>query len=245
MCWRLTAWAWTVQIETGLLLGGERLTMPAGTTLPMDQALATLRQFARSRSPLERCELCSAGLAQEHPHLVEISLRQIVCACEACATLFDGMTGGKYKRVSRRAQFLANFQMTDWQWENLLIPINMAFFFHSSIEGRIVTIYPSPAGAVESLLPLDAWTEIVQENSVLSELRPDIEALLVNRVGHAHGLSTSEYYIAPIDECYRLVGLIRANWKGLSGGSEVWVEIGRFFSDLRSRADLVSGEANA
>jgi hypothetical protein len=39
--------------------------------------------------------------------------------------------------------------------------------------------------------------------------------------------------------------LIRANWKGLSGGSEVWVEIGRFFSDLRSRADAVNGEANA
>jgi len=219
--------------------------MAAGTTLPMDQAFATLRQFARSRRRLERCELCSADLAQEHPHLVEISLRQIVCACEACATLFDGMTGGKYKRVSRRAQFLTNFHMTDWQWENLLIPINMAFFFHSNIDDRIVTLYPSPAGAVESLLPLDAWTEIVQANSILSELRPDIEALLVNRVGHAHGLSPAEYYIAPIDECYRLVGLIRANWKGLSGGSEVWVEIGRFFSDLRSRADVVSGEANA
>ena len=211
----------------------------------MDQAFATLRQFARSKRPLERCELCSAGLAQEHPHLVEITLRQIVCACDACATLFDGMAGSKYRRVSRRAQLLANFHMTDGQWENLLIPINMAFFFRSSTEDRTVTLYPSPAGAVESLLPLDAWIEIVQENAVLSQLRPDIEALLVNRVGHAHELSPAEYYIAPIDDCYRLVGLIRANWKGLSGGSEVWIEIGRFFSDLRSRADLVTGEANA
>ena len=211
----------------------------------MDQAFATLRQFARSKRPLERCELCSAGLAQEHPHLVEIALRQIVCACDACATLFDGMAGSKYRRVSRRAQLLANFHMTDGQWEDLLIPINMAFFFRSSTEDRTVTLYPSPAGAVESLLPLDAWSEIVQENAVLSQLRPDIEALLVNRVGHAHELSPAEYYIAPIDDCYRLVGLIRANWKGLSGGSEVWIEIGRFFSDLKSRADLVTGEANA
>ena len=219
--------------------------MPADTSSTMDQAFATLRQFARSKRPLERCELCSAGLAQEHPHLVEITLRQIVCACDACATLFDGMAGSKYRRVSRRAQLLANFHMTDGQWENLLIPINMAFFFRSSTEDRTVTLYPSPAGAVESLLPLDAWIEIVQENAVLSQLRPDIEALLVNRVGHAHELSPAEYYIAPIDDCYRLVGLIRANWKGLSGGSEVWIEIGRFFSDLRSRADLVTGEANA
>lgn len=219
--------------------------MPAETSTSLDQAFATLRQFARSRPPAERCELCSAVLAHDHPHLVEIASRQVVCACEACATLFDGMAGGKYRRVSRRAQFLGGFRMTDAQWENLLIPINMAFFFRSSVEGRIVPLYPSPAGAVESLLPLDAWSEIVQENTALSQLQPDIEALLVNRVGHAHDLSQAEYYIAPIDECYRLVGLIRANWKGLSGGSEVWVEIGRFFSELRSRADVVSGEAHA
>ncbi len=184
-------------------------------------------------------------MAHQHPHLVEIASRKILCACEACATLFDGMAGGKYRRVSRRAQLLASFKMTDAQWENLLIPINMAFFFHSSIEGRIIPLYPSPAGAVESLLPLDAWNEIVEQNAALNHLRPDIEALLVNRVGHAHELCCAEYYIAPIDECYRLVGLIRANWKGLSGGTEVWGEIGRFFTDLRSRADILNGEANA
>jgi Family of unknown function (DUF5947) len=217
----------------------------AGTPPSFDQAFAVLRQFAKPRRPAERCELCSAVLAHEHPHLVEIRLRQIVCACEACATLFDGMAGGKYKRVARRAQFLANFQMTDLQWENLLIPINMAFFFQSSLESRVVGLYPSPAGAVESLLPLDAWNETVEENPALSRLEPDIEALLVNRVGHAHELSRAEYYIAPIDECYKLVGLIRANWKGLSGGAEVWAEIGRFFSELRAQADIVHGEANA
>jgi hypothetical protein len=81
----------------------------------------------------------------------------------------------------------------------------------------------------------------VEENPILSHLQPDIEALLVNRVGHAHEWSRAEYYIAPIDECYRLVGLIRANWKGLSGGAEVWAEIGRFFSGLRSLADIVEG----
>jgi Family of unknown function (DUF5947) len=217
----------------------------AGTPPSFDQAFAVLRQFAKPRRPAERCELCSTVLAHEHPHLVEIRLRQIVCACEACATLFDGMAGGKYKRVARRAQFLANFQMTDLQWENLMIPINMAFFFQSSLESRVVALYPSPAGAVESLLPLDAWNETVEENPALSRLEPDIEALLVNRVGHAHELSRAEYYIAPIDECYKLVGLIRANWKGLSGGAEVWAEIGRFFSELRAQADIVHEEANA
>jgi Family of unknown function (DUF5947) len=219
--------------------------MTTGSPPPLEQAFATLRQFARPRPPAERCELCSAGLGHDHPHLVEPLSRQIVCACDACAMLFDGMAGAKFKRVSRRAQILTNFHMTDAQWENLLIPINMAFFYQSSPEGRIVTLYPSPAGPVESLLPLDAWNEIVEENAVLARLRPDIEALLVNRVGHAHELSRAEYYIAPIDECYKLVGLIRANWKGLSGGTEVWAEIGRFFSELRSRADVISEEAHA
>jgi hypothetical protein len=214
-----------------------------------EQALGTLRRFTGvQRSPsrsMDQCELCSAGLAQEHPHLVELTSRQILCACDACAMLFDGMERTKYKRVSRRAQCLLDFEMTDGQWESLLIPINMAFFFGSSIEGRVIALYPSPAGAVESLLPLEAWDEIAANNRALSHLLPDVEALLVNRVGHAHGLTRAEYYIAPIDECYKLVGLIRTNWKGLSGGSEVWTEIGRFFSELRSKADVISGEANA
>src|ERR1700677_1138950 len=217
-------------------------------TLPaFEQAFGTLRQFTRVRGltlrATEDCEVCSAGLAQEHPHLVEITSRQILCACDACAMLFDGMERSKYKRVSRHAQYLSDFEMTDGQWESLLIPINMAFFFGSSNEGRVIALYPSPAGAVESLLPLEAWNEIAASNRALSRLLPDVEALLVNRVGHAHGLTAAEYYIAPIDECYKLVGLIRTNWKGLSGGSEVWTEIGRFFSELRSKADVIHGEA--
>jgi Family of unknown function (DUF5947) len=219
--------------------------MPAGSPSSLDQAFATLRQFARPRPPVERCELCGLGLAHEHPHLVELKSRQIICACDACATLFDGRAGSRYRRVSRRAQRLVNFQLTDAQWESLLIPISMAFFFRSSVEDRVIPLYPSPVGAVESLLPVEAWNDIVKENPVLEELRPDIEALLVNRVGHARDLSAAEYFIAPIDECYKLVGLIRANWKGLSGGSEVWVEIGRFFAELKLHADVVGGEPNA
>lgn len=219
-------------------------------TLPaLDQAFGTLRQFTRVRRSVpravEQCELCSACLTQEHPHLVELVSRDILCACDACAMLFDGMEKSRYKRVSRRAQHLTNFEMTDGQWESLLIPINMAFFFRSSVEGRVIALYPSPAGAVESLLPLEAWNEIATGNRALGGLVPDIEALLVNRVGRAHGIAQGEYYIAPIDECYKLVGLIRKNWRGLSGGTEVWEEIGHFFSELRSKAEQVGGAPNA
>jgi len=223
--------------------------MPNEQLPGIEQAFGALRQFTRSRrsssEPLEHCELCSAGLAHEHPHLVELTTRSIICACDACALLFDNAAVGKYKRVSRRALRLAELEMTDAQWDGLLIPINMAFFFRSSLEHRVVALYPSPAGAVESLLPMEAWREIEESHKALLQLKPDIEALLVNRVGHAQGLSQAEYYIAPIDDCYRLVGVIRMHWKGLSGGTEVWTEIGRFFSELRARADVVSGVPHA
>jgi hypothetical protein len=155
------------------------------------------------------------------------------------------MSSVKYKRVSRRAWYLPDFKISDGEWEDLLIPINMAFFFHSSAHGRMVALYPSPAGAVESQLSLDAWSEIATQNPVLKNLEPDIEALLVNRVGHARGSGPAEYFFAPMDECYRLVGLIRTHWKGLSGGNEVWVEIAQLFSALKERAELVRGEVHA
>ena len=219
------------------------------TMLGFEQAFGVLRRFTRSRSAasgaVERCEFCVAALHHDHPHLVEVASRQILCTCDACALLFDGLEKSKYRRVSRSSQYLVNFEMTDGQWESLMIPINMAFLFRSSIENRIVALYPSPAGAVESLLPLDAWAEIAADNPALHQLKPDIEALLVNRVGHAHGLRDAEYYIAPIDECYKLVGLIRTNWKGLSGGTEVWTEVGRFFTELRSKSEVVRGGFNA
>ena len=112
-----------------------------------------------------------------------------------------------------------------------MLPINLAFFFKSTADGKQVALYPSPAGPTESLLALDTWDEIVQDNAILKEMEPDTEALLVNRVG-----STRQYYLVPIDECYKLVGLIRAHWRGLSGGAEVWTEIEQFFAGLRERS---------
>ncbi len=209
-----------------------------------ENAFTALRQFARKRKPVERCELCSLELTREHPHLIELAARKMVCACDACALLFDGRAG-KYKRVSRRVQAMNNFHLSDAQWESLMIPINMAFFFNSSVDERVVVLYPSPAGAVESLLSLEAWQEIVQDNPALVGMETDIEALLVNRVGKSRADVPAEYYIVPIDECYKLVGLIRANWRGLSGGTEVWQEIGHFFSDLKGRAVNVSEETHA
>jgi hypothetical protein len=196
-----------------------------------DSIPSVLRQFARRRSTAERCELCSAELAAVHSHLLEPTKRQILCACEACAVLFCGQAGAHYLRIPRRTQLLVDLTMTDLQWEGLMIPINLAFFYHDSVAGKVTAMYPSPAGATESSLSLESWQEIREVNPPLQTMELDVEAFLVDRIG-AH----ADYYVVPIDECFRLVGLIRMHWKGLSGGAEVWKQIEHFFIDLRSRS---------
>ncbi len=211
----------------------------------LESAFGVLRQFARKPRAAERCELCSLEISAQHPHLIEPVARKLVCSCDACALLFSGRTDSRYKRIPRQVRLLANFQMSDAQWDSLMIPINMAFFFHSSPVGRKVAMYPSPAGATESLLSLEAWNEIAHENPQLEKMEADVEALLVNRIGHARGFTKAEYYVLPVDQCYKLVGLIRSQWRGFSGGVEVWQQIGEFFSGLRNNAIVTGGRGNA
>jgi hypothetical protein len=227
---------------------GERTAGVATATDPSPKPpLGALRNFIRNPVAavrLERCQLCSAPIAAEHSHLVEIKNRQIVCACEACAVLFDGREGTPYRRVPRDARQLADFQLTDAQWDSLLIPINMAFFFHSTLAGRVIAIYPSPAGATESLLTLEAWGDLVAANPALANLQPDVEALLVKRLSLGRGGDSTdnrgEYFVTPIDKCYELTGLIRKHWRGFTGGTEVWTAIDNFFARLRAAAAPVS-----
>jgi Family of unknown function (DUF5947) len=200
-------------------------------------SFAALRRFARSRPVIERCDFCGAELGELHQHLLEPERRRLVCVCGACAILFGSQGETAYRRVPRRIRYLPNFRMTDAQWEGLLIPIQLAFFFHSSPAGRVIALYPSPAGPTESSLDLSMWDEVAQVNPALKRMSPDVEGLLVNRSARAGG--APDYFIAPIDECFKLAGMIRANWRGLSGGEEVWKEIGRFFADLKTRSNEV------
>jgi hypothetical protein len=196
---------------------------------------ATLRRFATAReqsAPIrERCELCSVGLAPEHRHLLEMESHRIACSCDACALRFENVLDGRFKLIPRDVRSLPGFRMTDGEWDELALPIDLAFIVRSTPAKRMLALYPSPAGATESLLSLTAWDSLVAENPVLASMQPDVEALLVNRVGERR-----LYYLAPIDVCFELVGLMRKHWRGLSGGEEVWREIDRFFGEIEKRA---------
>lgn len=134
--------------------------------------------------------------------------------------------------VPRRVVALPHFKLSDWHWDELAIPISLAFFSFCTPAQKMTALYPGPAGATESMLHLDRWQQIADANPELRTMEPDVEALLVNRVG-----TVREYFIVPIDECYKLVGIIRIHWRGLSGGSKVWGEIARFFDALRARGE--------
>lgn len=219
--------------------------MNTGFSLPSEDAFSLLKRLARKRAVVERCEMCSRELAPEHSHLVEPATHKLVCACDACSILFEGHHSANFKRVPRSGSYLPDFQMTDSQWETLMVPIEMAFFFKSSPQERLVGLYPSPAGAVESTLPLATWDDIVRANPVLGSMEPDVVALLVNRIAVARGSQRGEYFLAPIDKCYELVGVIRAKWRGLSGGTEVWRDIDQFFADLKKRSAVHQGATHA
>ena len=184
--------------------------------------------------PVIRCDLCDEPITLEHRHLVDVEQRRLLCACRACMLLLDSPAagGGRFRLVPTDRTRLDDFRLDEDTWEHLRIPVQMVFFFDSTAAGRVVALYPSPAGATESVLALDAWDELTTANPILAELRPDVEALLVS---HARGMR--EHWRVPIDDCYELVGIIRSRWRGLSGGEEVWEAITHFFDDLRTKEE--------
>ncbi len=238
-------------VEDAMTSSSHRTEADQHPSVPLGALRRLIRQPARapgtpaaSAAPLEHCALCDAALAPDHRHLVDRANRALVCACTACALLFErhggpapdvsGAMGGKYQTVPQRLLALVDFQLSDEAWDELLIPVNMAFIFRGSSAARPVAYYPSPAGATESLLSLEQWEALTARNPILAEMEPDVEALLINRVGAAR-----EHYLVPIDACYQLVGIIRTTWRGLSGGAAVWQAIADFFADLRARAQAM------
>lgn len=181
----------------------------------------------------EHCELCGLPVPEVHRHVVDLGRRQLLCACRACQVLFDhDAAGGRhYRLVPDRCIRLDGLRLDDLAWRSLDLPVEMAFFLREGRTGRVSAIYPSPAGCTESELELAAWSEIEADNPSLAQMRPDVEALLVNRAGDAR-----DAFVVGVDECYRLVALVRRHWRGLGGGDAVWQQLARYFEGLHAKA---------
>ena len=191
------------------------------------------RQPARGSAPAtatdEVCDLCGIGIPSDHRHLLALSERRIVCACEACWAMRSGE--GDYRPTGNRTLWLGELEVPDDLWASFQIPIGLAFFMESTVTSCVVAMYPSPGGATESELHFDTWNRMRALNPVLEGLEPDIEGLIANRLA-----DPPMYLIAPIDRCYALTGTIKAHWEGISGGSGVESAVADFFAELRAQA---------
>jgi Family of unknown function (DUF5947) len=201
--------------------------------------VAGLRRFVRPL-PTERmagggdrggghCELCPISLADDHKHLLDLDERRIVCVCPTCWSMRSGEA--RYRPTGSRTLWLHDFELADDLWAAFQIPIGLAFFMRSTESGNVIGLYPSPAGATECELDLDAWDRLVAANPVLEDLDADAEALIVNRLADPHA-----HAIAPLDDCYRLVGIIKATWEGIAGGAEMEAAVAGYFDGLRATA---------
>jgi Family of unknown function (DUF5947) len=189
-----------------------------------------------------RCELCAGPLEEPHGHVVDTADRRLLCACYACTLLFaaPGAARGRFKIVPKRYAAVPAPLFSDAQWDALGIPIGLAFFFESSRANHIIAFYPGPAGATESLLPLDAWEALREREPLIASLQPDVEAALVYRPKND---GRAQSYVVPIDVCYELVGLVRTKWNGIHGGDDVHRAIDEFFARIAQRAAECETEA--
>jgi hypothetical protein len=206
---------------------GSRVPAPPRDA-PAGARLRTLTRRA-TRTTREACELCGEPLPDRHRHLLDLPGGELRCCCRACALLFDrdAAGGGHLRLIPEGVRRPGDFAFDDAAWAALEIPVGLAFFRHSTQAGRVVAAYPGPAGATESRLALGAWPE----HPALAAMAPDVEALLVNRARGAR-----DDLIVGLDACYRLVGTIRAGWRGLTGGGAVWAQIDQLLAELRKEA---------
>ncbi len=233
---------------------------PPAQALPDPQVLPDPVQAALSTAPAprddaeEHCEFCATGIPSEHGHVADLEQSSLACACRACYLLFtragqawddnppaspastspEGVRRGsaRYRSVPDRYLRDSSRPMSAMEWDELQIPVGLAFFLNSSERG-LGGFYPSPAGATECTLDLAAWERLATAYPLLGAAEPDVEAVLLCRDSHA---SEAEYFIVPIDVCYELAGRMRMLWKGFDGGSEARASIDEFLTGVRTRA---------
>ena len=200
-------------------------------------ALAGLRRIVSERPARvvgERCEMCAEPITDDHPHVVDLESRALMCTCRGCYLLFTAEDAKlRYRAVPDRYLSFPDVTLDAREYDELEIPVGLAFLFNSSVLDRTVAFYPGPAGATESELPLEAWARVVEANPQLALLRADVEALLLRGTDRGSEFSC---HLVPIDACYAMVGQLRRLWRGFDGGAEVHQAMDDFFAEMAARS---------
>ncbi len=193
-----------------------------------------IRRARRRTASVERCGMCAGPVAPEHRHVWDEQDRELMCACTPCSLLFarDAAGASRYRLVPAHGRRLTGLSVDEFA-----VPVGLVFFVKQQ-DGRVLAHYPSPLGTTESEIDAGAWRAVEARSPALAELTPRVEAFLV-WTGTPRG--GGQQWVVPVDDCFRLVALIRRHWTGMSGGSAVWREIPRFFDELGRRHARPSG----
>jgi hypothetical protein len=204
--------------------------------LPSDQGTESPSQaaIALTAAEPEKCEVCATVIPGEHGHLADLDHSSLVCTCRACYLLFTQREAvrGRFRAVPDRYVTDPAHPLTAADWDELQIPVGLAFFLTSSRAGAVTGFYPSPAGATECRLDLAAWARLADAHPLLKAAEDDVEAVLITRSPPA-GI---ESFVVPVDSCYELAGRMRLHWRGFDGGAEARQAIAALLERVRSRA---------
>lgn len=194
----------------------------------------------RPRAREARCEICAAPIDARHAHVLRGAPRAILCACGPCASLFRDprASNGKYRAIPDRVIVAAEPKIADAAWSALGVPVGLAFVVRDSKAQRRRCVYPSPGGAIETEIDDAAFDALAEREPLARAATDDVEALLVRR---SRG-GAFECFVAPIDECYALVGAVRETWRDFDGGDEARAAIDDFFARLRARSRPYDGD---
>ncbi|MET8354270.1 DUF5947 family protein [Micromonospora sp. NPDC005206] len=194
-----------------------------------------IRRAGERAAAVERCGMCAEPVGPEHRHVWDEQDGELMCSCTPCSLLFDreAAGGGRYQLVPTEGR-----RLTRLSADELGVPVGLVFFVKQR-DGRVLGHFPSPLGTTESEIDAGAWRAIEARSPALAELAPRVEAFLV-WTGTPRG--GGQQWVVPVDDCFRLVALIRRHWTGMSGGSAVWREIAGFFDDLGRRHGGPSGD---
>jgi hypothetical protein len=199
--------------------------------------LARVSAGRPAASAQERCEMCAEEIGAQHQHVVDVVGRGLMCTCRPCYLLFTAEGAElRYRAVPDRYLSFPGLRLDARQWDELEIPVGLAFLFTNSVLGRTVAFYPGPAGATESELPLGAWDRVLDATPALRSMAPDVEALIVRMPDGSAGSPDKLSYLVPIDRCYELVGSLRRAWRGFDGGQEARALLAAFFADVAARS---------
>jgi len=142
----------------------------------------------------------------------------------------------RYRSIPDRYRSDPDHPLTVAEWNALEIPVGLAFFLRSSASGDTTAFYPSPAGATECRLDLEAWGRIAADHPLVAAAAPDVEAILISR--GPPGAGGVECFLVPVDVCYELVGHLRRLWRGFDGGRQAHERLDQFFDRVRGRCGV-------